>query len=281
MTTTKPYGYWQRNAQLLRDQAKTMTCKELATAHDATPKQIRHQLHLLKTTCKSAKLARHEHLSELCKKQLSVRQIAELEGKTTSAIYQELKLHGLSTINTQLRWTEAAIAELIEQAQTRTAAELAALRQFELKYMYKLLRRFGIKTRPHRTVVPRSPKAQGGTQAAHRCRIHARAAQASAAGLCTATAQAPARNHLARPRAGAAHHHPHSRQRAHVRQHQPQTTGAGQKLLQRPTGHLTHTHHATQQAHPRPAGHYRPGQRRQRHTGPAAGHPLRRPHHGL
>lgn len=158
MTTTKPHGYWQRNAQLLRDQAKTMTCKELATAHHATPKQIRHQLHLLKTTCKSAKLARHEHLSELCKKQLSVRQIAELEGKTTSAIYQELKLHGLSTINTQLRWTEAAIAELTEQAKTRTAAELAALRQLELKYMYKLLRRFGIKTRPHRTVVPRSPK---------------------------------------------------------------------------------------------------------------------------
>lgn len=155
MTTTKPHGYWQRNAQLLRDQAKTMTCKELAKAHHATPKQIRHQLYLLQISCKSAKLARYEHLSELCKKQLSVRQIAELEGKTTSAIYQELKLHGLSTINAQLRWTEAAIAELTEQAKTRTAAELAALRQFDLKYMYKLLRRFGIKTRPHRTVVPR------------------------------------------------------------------------------------------------------------------------------
>lgn len=158
MTTTKPYGYWSRNAQRIAQQAQTMTCAQLAKAHNATPKQMRNQLHILGIRCVSAKSARQQHLSQLCQ-QYTAAEIAELEGKTLSATYQELQRYQLKAKPGKYRkWNSQALDKLAQDAKQHTASALADLYGLELKYTYKLLRRFGIKTRPHRTVVPRSPK---------------------------------------------------------------------------------------------------------------------------
>lgn len=156
MTTTKPYGYWSRNAQRIAQQAQTMTCAQLAKAHNATPKQMRNQLHILGIRCVSAKSARQQHLSQLCQ-QYTAAEIAELEGKTLSATYQELQRYQLKARPGKYRkWNSQALAKLAQDAKQHTASALADLYGLELKYTYKLLRRLQISAQPARP----QPKAK-------------------------------------------------------------------------------------------------------------------------
>ena len=119
---------------------------------------MRNQLHILGIRCVSAKSARQQHLSQLCQ-QYTAAEIAELEGKTLSATYQELQRYQLKAKPGKYRkWNSQALDKLAQDAKQHTASALADLYGLELKYTYKLLRRLQI-TRPATAQRPGSKAA--------------------------------------------------------------------------------------------------------------------------
>ncbi|MDH1815394.1 hypothetical protein [Comamonas aquatica] len=164
--TLKPKRYWKQNAALLAKQAETMSNDKLAAAHNATPKQIRNQLHKLgikSRAADNATAARKAHLQVLAAK-LTANQLADREGKTVSAIRQELTRLGLKAVQVKRNVWADRRPQLEEYAKTHTAQQLADKYRCDVAHMYRLLNRFGITAQPakpgpaRRTPQPCSPR---------------------------------------------------------------------------------------------------------------------------
>lgn len=164
--TLKPKCYWKQNAALLAKQAETMSNDKLAAAHNATPKQIRNQLHKLgikSHAADNATAARKAHLQVLAAK-LTATQLADREGKTVSAIRQELTRLGLKAVQVKRNVWADRRPQLEEYAKTHTAQQLADKYRCDVAHMYRLLNRFDITAQPakpgpaRRTPQPSSPR---------------------------------------------------------------------------------------------------------------------------
>ena len=148
--TLKPKRYWKENAALLAKQAETMSNDKLAEAHNATPKQIRNQLHKLgikSRAADNATAARKAHLQVLAAK-LTATQLADREGKTVSAIRQELTRLGLKAVPVKRNVWADRRPQLEEYAKTHTAQQLADKYRCDVAHMYRLLNRFDITAQP-------------------------------------------------------------------------------------------------------------------------------------
>lgn len=161
--TEKPSGYWKQNAQLLIQQAKSMTNAEIARLHHATPRQVSNQLHLLgvPSLIKASEVdARKATLAQQLQT-LSIAQIAEQEGRTKSALRQEIAKLGMSAPHPRPRIWDSRKDQLALDAQSMTPQQLADKYGCQISYMRCLLARFGIsavKAAPKPKGPPRNPK---------------------------------------------------------------------------------------------------------------------------
>lgn len=150
--TTKPYGYWTQNTQLLTTQSQTMSSADMAKAHQVTERKLRNQLSKMGIQAPPhprlhAPDERTAHLQKLADTHTAT-QIAQLEGKTIRAIYQELGRRGIKAVKTKSDvWAERS-KHMAKDAQTCTAQQLASKYGLDLHYLYKMLARFGITPQP-------------------------------------------------------------------------------------------------------------------------------------
>lgn len=161
-TKAKPRGYWAQQQTLLTQQAQTLSIAEIAQAHGSTHKAARLAMSRLGIPRKrinsrsTRQQQRREALAKLCQT-MTVAQIAQLEGRNYSRIWQEL-----SRLNLKAQpkahphyWPADKVQEMRTKAQTLTIAQLAQHYSLTNKYMHQLLRRKGIQAQPAQAPAPK------------------------------------------------------------------------------------------------------------------------------
>lgn len=164
MATKKPYGYWQRNIELLQAQAQTLSSAEIAKAHGMTEHDLRNKLSKLgikappKVAAPDPRIAQLQALAA----HHTAAQIAVLLGTTVRAVYQQLARRGIKALIIRPDVWAQRSKQLEQDAKTHTAAQLAEMYKLDRKYLYRILHRFDI------TPLPSAPSrpARYGTKPA-------------------------------------------------------------------------------------------------------------------
>lgn len=146
---TQPYGYWCNNAELLKAQCQTMSTADIAKAHNVPVRKLCNQLS--KMGIKAPKPEKPDtitlELQQLAAKH-TVTQIAQLQGISVRAVYQQLARRGIKALIIRPDVWALRSKQLEQDAKTHTAAQLAQMYELERKYLYRILHRFDITPLP-------------------------------------------------------------------------------------------------------------------------------------